>query len=272
MGRSPSTRNGIRAGSLIAAGALGGGIVPVAHTLAQPAPEPSRAVQYVDLRANWLHAGSTGADVERVLGQPTAATKLGAPGSGDIALVYASAPVRTKVVLTANRVTSIALDVVYIDPEPLPMRARAIKATMVRNGLTGLLGTPAAEQRWTDAGRDFEQVTYASAGEPEFSVFLVDGLVVDVRLGHDRPAGLGCLVLPVASVSSELAIGQSPAHAALLLGPMDATVHFALEGQPVDYTTYHERDGGGLVTVTFMGGVLTAFHIWRAGELLAANP
>ena len=125
--------------------------MPVAHTLAQPAPEPSRAVQYVDLRAKWLHAGSTGADVDSVLGQPTAATKLGAPGSGDIALVYASAPVRTKVVLTANRVTSIALDVVFIDPVPLPMRARAIKATMVRNGLTGLLGTPAAEQRWTDA-------------------------------------------------------------------------------------------------------------------------
>ena len=242
--------------------------MPLAHTMAQPAPEPSRVV----LRASWLHAGSTGGDVERVLGQPTAAAELGAPGSGDMALVYAGEPVRTRVVLTANRVTSIALDVVYIDPVPLPMRARAIKATMVREGLTGLLGTPISDHRWTDAGRDFEQMMYASAGEPEFSVFLVDGLVVDVRLGHDRPVGLGCLVLPVASVGSELGIGQSPAQAAPLLGPMETTVHFALEGQPVDYGSYQERDGDGLVTVTFMGGVMTAFRIWRAGELSAADP
>jgi hypothetical protein len=189
-----------------------------------------------------------------------------------MALVYASQPVRTRVVLTANRVTSIALDVVYIDPVPLPLRARAIKATTTRDGLTGLLGTPTADQRWTGAGRDFEQVTYASAGEPEFSVFLVDGLVVDVRLGHDRPAGLGCLVLPIASVGSELAIGQSPEQAARLLGPMETTIHFALEGQPVEYTTYHQREETGLVTVTFIGGVLTAFHLWRADELLAADP
>jgi hypothetical protein len=85
---------------------------------------------------------------------------------------------------------------------------------MVRNGLANLLGTPTADQRWTEARRGFEQMTYASAGEPEFSVFLVDGLVVDVKLGHERPAGLGSLVLPVASVCSELAIGQTPAQAA----------------------------------------------------------
>jgi hypothetical protein len=53
---------------------------------------------------------------------------------------------------------------------------------------------------------------------------------------------------------------------------METTVHFALEGQPVDYGSYQERDGDGLVTVTFMGGVMTAFRIWRAGELSAADP
>ena len=118
VGRNPLMRNSIRAGFLIAAGTLGGGMVPLAYALAQPTPEPSPAIQYVDLRASWLHAGSTGADVEHVLGQPTTATELGASGSGDMALVYASEPVRTRVVLTANRVTSIALDVVYVDPVP----------------------------------------------------------------------------------------------------------------------------------------------------------
>ena len=144
--RNPSIRKSIRAGFLISAGTLGGGIAPLAYAVPQPTPEASRAVQYADLRASWLHAGSTAADVERELGRPTAATNLGTPGSGDMALVYASEPVRTRVVLTANMVTSISLDVVYINPLPLPMRARTIKATMVRNGLTSLLGTPAADQ------------------------------------------------------------------------------------------------------------------------------
>jgi hypothetical protein len=218
------------------------------------------------LRASLLHAGSTGAEVERVLGKPTVAAELGAPGSGDMALVYASEPVRTRVVLTGSKVTSIALDVVYIDPMHLPMRARLIKATMVRDGVTSLLGVPAASQRWTEAGRDFEQMTFASIGEPEFSVFLVDGLVVDVMLGHDKPAGLGSLRLPAASVGPQLAIGESPAQAARFLGPVETTIHFVLRGEPVEYTTYRQHDETGLVTVTFMGGVLTAFHIWRTDE------
>jgi hypothetical protein len=179
-----------------------------------------------------------------------------------MAFVYASEPVRTRVVLTANRVISIALDVVYFDPAPLPMEAQAIKATMVRNGVTTLLGTPAADRWWTDAGRDFERMTYTSAGEPEFSVFLIDGLVIDVRLGHDRPAQIASLLLPAASTGNQLTIGQSPAQAAPFLGLMETTTHFGLKGQTVEYNTYHERDGEGLVTATFVGGVLTAFAIW----------
>jgi hypothetical protein len=93
-------------------------------------------------------------------------------------------------------------------------------------------------------------------------VFLADGLVVDVRPGHDRPTGLGCLQLPPASVGPQLAIGESPAQAAAFLGPVETTIHFALKGQPVEYTTYHERDGDGSVSVTFIGGIVTAFTIW----------
>lgn len=188
VGQNWSIRGRVRAGFLVAAGTLGGGSV---YALAQPTPEPSRAVQYLDCPASRLHAGSTGGEVKRVLGEPTTATELGAPGSGDMALVYAREPVQTRVTLTANRVTSIALDVVYIDPAPLPMRARVIKATMVRNGVAGLLGVPTADKRWTEAGRDFEQMTFANAGEPEFSVFLVDGLVIDVRLGQTGRLDLG---------------------------------------------------------------------------------
>jgi hypothetical protein len=259
VGRNLSIRGSVRAGFLVAAGTLGGATV---YSSAQPTAEPGRAIRYLDLPASRLHAGSTGGEVKRVLGEPTTTTELGPPGSGDIALAFAREPVPTRVTLTANRVTSVALGVVYIDPAPLPMRARSIKATMVRNGVAGFLGAPTGDARWTKAGRDFERMTFASAGEPEFSVFLVDGLVIDVRLGHDKPAGLGTLVLPVAAADSELAIGQSPAQAVSFLGPMETTIHFALAGQSVEYATYHERDGDGFVTVTFIAGLVTAFRIW----------
>ena len=270
--RPKTTRNTIGAGLLFAASAFGAaGPMSASHALAQTAQEPRETVRRVGLRARLLHAGSTAAAVERVLGQPTVATDLGGPESGDAALLYAGEQVRTRVVLKADKVAAIALDVVYVDPARLPMRARVIKATMVRDGVTGLLGTPSADERWTDAGRAIEQMTFVSPGEPEFSVFLADGMVVDVRLGRERPQGIASMSLPAAateaSVASQLAIGLTPVQAAPLLGPMETSIHFALKGQPVEYATYRERDGKGLVTVTFIGGVSTAFTIWPPDEL-----
>ena len=262
----------VGAGLMMAANAFGpGGHVLGSSALAQTIQEVSEPVRRVDLRASLLHAGSIGADVERVLGQPTVATDLGRPESGDIALVYASEPIRTRVVLTAGKVTSIALDVVYFDQAPLPPRARVIKATMLRDGVKALLGAPDANHRWMEAGREIEQMTFARAGEREFSVFLVDGLVVDTRPGNDTPSALASMLLPAAvsdaSVGGELAVGLSPAQASPLLGARESTIRFVLKGRPVEQAVYHERDGSGMVTLTFIGGVLTSFRFWPSDEL-----
>jgi hypothetical protein len=269
--RPKTTRNTIGAGLLLVASSFGAaGPMSAAHAFAQAAKETD-SIRRVDLPVRLLHAGSTAADVERVLGQPSVTADLGEPGSGDAALLYAEEPVRTRVVLKAGRVAAIALDIVFIDPASLPSRARVIKATMVRDGVTGLLGTPSVDQRWTDTGRAIEQMTFIRPGEPEFSVFLADGLVVDVRLGRERPSGMASMSLPAAaahaSVTNQLAIGLTPVQAAPLLGPLETSIHFVLKGQPVEYATYRERDGRGLVTVTFMGGVSTAFTIWPPDEL-----
>jgi hypothetical protein len=121
-------------------------------------------------------------------------------------------------------------------------------------------------QRWTEAGRALEQMTFAAPGEPEFSVFLADGLVVDARLGHTKPSDIACLLLPSATAEApsrtDLSIGLTPAQAGPLLGSLESSTHFVLKGQPVDYDTYHDRQGSGLVSVTFIGDVLTTFKIW----------
>ena len=252
---------------LLAASVLATGSILGRHVIAET-DQPS--IRRADLRVSLLHAGSTGADVEQILGQPARATELDGE-IGNTALLYNTQDIRTRVVLSDNRVTAIALDPVYVDPAPLPARARLIKATMVRDGVAGLLGLPDSDQRWSQAGCDIEQMTFTRRGEPEFSVFLADGLVVDVRPGHDKPQGLTALLLPApvadSAVGSDLAIGLTPAQAAPLLGVLESAVRFALKGQPVEYASYHQRDGNGRVTATFIGGVLTAFTMWPAGEL-----
>jgi hypothetical protein len=100
---------------------------------------------------------------------------------------------------------------------------------------------------------------------------LADGLVVDVKPGHEKPQGLVSMVLPAAvpdaSLGDQLAIGLTPRQAAPLLGTLKSEIHFALKGQPVEYASYQPRDGNGLITVTFTGGVLTAFTVWPVDEL-----
>jgi hypothetical protein len=254
-------------------------IVPGEKSIASSASAPAKTleeeagehVRRIDVAASLLHAGSTRDDVERILGKPTVATELGRQQSGDAALTYAGEPIRTRVVLTAGTVTAITLDIVYVDQAQLPQRARVIKATMLRDGVTELLGPPNADQRWNDDGLKMEHMTFTPIGEPEFSVFLVDGLVVDVRPGHDTPEGLVSMQLPAAVpddvVGNQLAIGLTPVQATPILGTLESSIRFALKAQPVEYARYHKRNGNGLVTVTFVGGILTAFTQWPADEL-----
>src|SRR5215475_12059064 len=78
-GRTTMTMNSLGAGLMMAA-ALSG--APQDHT---------------EMRVSQLHAGSTRADVQRVLGTPTVATSVGSVDQDNVALLYTGAPVRTRV-------------------------------------------------------------------------------------------------------------------------------------------------------------------------------
>jgi hypothetical protein len=138
---------------------------------------------------------------------------------------------------------------------------------MMRGAVLALLGRPNTDERWMASGLEIEQMQFTRAGESDFSVFLADGVVVDVRPGAEKLADILPLILPASipdtSVGTDLNIGLNPEQSALLLGPrawMPATS--TLKGQPVVYVTYHERSGHRLVSLTFTGGALTAFAIW----------
>jgi hypothetical protein len=268
------------AGLMLAISAFGTGrslvgsdaLAQIVHRQSEICPRTARekddvraVIQRSDLHVSVLHAGAAAADVERVLGPPSVAIELDSSKSGNTELIY-DEPLRTRVVLTRGIVTEITLDLAHFDPKPLPGRARVLKPKMVRGGVVALLGRPDRDNQWTESGLKIEQMLFSALDEPEFSVILADDLVVDVRLGRERPSGISCMVLPAslpdASIESGLKIGMSTAQASSLFGPPAETITSSFKGQRIEYVTYQGRDGATLISLTFTGGVLTAFKIW----------
>lgn len=244
----------------------------IGHASAAPAPEDdARGGLYVEMRVSALRAGAEAAEVERVLGQPTESSTIEESEGDNRVLLYANEPVRTRVTITDGRVSAIALEHVSIDKAALPPRARAVVPMMLRNGVLALLGKLEADERTMSSGIEIERMRFARAGEPDFTVFLADGLVVDVRSESEMPHDILHVVLPAripdASMGTDLRIGLSPEQATSLLGEAAWTpIHSKFKGQPVLYATHRERGGVRLVSLTFTGGTLTEFTIWPVGD------
>jgi outer membrane protein assembly factor BamE (lipoprotein component of BamABCDE complex) len=158
--------------------------------------EDLEAAFRIEMRVSELHTGMDAAEVARVLGRPTVTTDLDGSTGDDRALLYLEEPVITRVTLTGGRVTAIVLDLIDIDNGLLPTRARMVKPMMLRDGVLALLGKPDAEEWWTASGLRIEQMLFGQGHGSEFSVFLADGLVADVRAGAEMSSNLQPLILP----------------------------------------------------------------------------
>jgi hypothetical protein len=233
------------------------------------------AVHRIDMRVSLLHAGDEAAKVELVLGRPTATAILEQEDENRL-LVYADEPVRAKVRLTGGHVSAAILELVHIDTRLLPARARTVKPGMLRSGVLLLLGEPNREAHWQASGIEIERMVYTRPDESDLSVFLVSGVVADVRASGEEPLDILGVTLPPAvpdtAVGTNLSIGLNPQQAASLLGPLvwDQT-HSTFKGQSVLYATYHERNGDRFVSLTFTGDVLTAFDFWSPVGVLSGG-
>lgn len=218
------------------------------------------------MRVSSIRAGDSAAEVEQVLGRPTIASRFDDSSGDNRVLVYTSEPVRTSVTVTLGRVTEVRLDLISIDKSLLPACARTILPLMTRGGLLSLLGSPSETVRWIASDLEIEQMVFARPDERVFSVFLAGGNVVDVKPGSDRPTDIGRLILPATipdtSAGTDLRIGMTPTAAAAAVGHQVRTATFSFKSQQVVYSDNATRDGHDLVSLTFTGGVLTAFSFW----------
>ena len=253
----------------------------ITAALAVPQPETRSAfrsaaasatagsVERVNMRVSQLEAGADVDDVERILGRPTTMERFDEASGDNRALIYADQPVRTRITIKGGRVTEIALDLAHIDETALPTHGRMVQSTMTRGGLLALLGKPIKVDKWTESGLEIEQMAFKPAGERDFSVFLVGGVVVDVRPGAERPSGIARVVLPApildTPAEADLRIGMTPQQAAHVLGEELWRTTYSFKGQTAVYAVYQTTDGHGRISVTFARDTLTAFVFWPAG-------
>ena len=226
------------------------------------------AVPRIAMRVTALNAGAEAAEVERVMGRPTKTAILTGSSGDNRVLVYADEPVRTSVTIRDGRVTAVELEFDHIDETPLPAWARIAKPGMVRSAVLALLGKASKSTHWHVSGLAIERLLFTREAGSEVSVFLADGVVIDVKPGSEKPWDLKRIVLPPTvsdnSIGRSLRIGLNPKQAAALLGPaVWAPIHSSREGQDVLYTTYREHGGCDFVSLTFINKVLTTFSIWE---------
>jgi hypothetical protein len=152
-----------------------------------------------------------------------------------------------------------------------------VKAGMTRNGVVLLLGRPVEDRQWESLGVSLEQMVFNLQGTDEISVFLANGIVVKVQMGETPPADLLRVTLPVDPIEGEagarireaeglaprLRIGMAPEVINALNGSPCQTQISSFKGLPVQYLLYELRGGSGYLRLTFTGGALTEFEVWR---------
>ena len=230
-------------------------------------------VRRVPLRASQLYEGMTLPQVRSIMGEPVGGKAFADAG----VLTFSDEGVQVRVTFLDDRLVGVSLDLAGITEEALPRFARPVKLGMSRNGVALLLGKPVEDRQWESLGVSLEQMVFKSQGADEISVFLANGVVVKVQTGDSPPADLLRVTLPVDPIEAEagarireaeglaprLRIGMTPEVVNALNGSPCQTQISSFKGLPVQYLLYELRGGSGYLRLTFTGGALTEFEVWR---------
>jgi hypothetical protein len=106
--------------------------------------------------------------------------------------------IATTVTITDGKLSAVALDVAGVDDPALPKFARAAWLRMNRATVLRVLGMPAENHLRHCDGMNVEQMIFERPGEPDVSIFLIDGRVAAKRVGRRFPADVLAFALPLA--------------------------------------------------------------------------
>jgi hypothetical protein len=143
-------------------------------------------IAHVRVRATLLHWGMSPADITRVMAAPPQVDAADDEGTVHV-LRYSAAPMATTVTVTDGKLSGVALDVAGVEDPALPNFARAAWLGMNRTAVLQRLGMPAENHLRDCDEMNVEQMIFERPGEPDVSIFLIEGRVAAKKVGRSFP-------------------------------------------------------------------------------------
>jgi hypothetical protein len=230
------------------------------------------SIAHVAVRATLLHWGMSQSDIVRVMAAPPQVAAADNEGTVRV-LKYSAEPIATTVTITGGKLSGVALDVAGIDDPALPNFARAAWLGMDRATVLRILGMP-AENHFRDCDRmSVEQMIFERPGEPDVSIFLIDGRVAAKKIGRPLSADILDFALPLApdpaddesaetrdrSQKQLVAIGMKESELRGQFGAPKMQTHYTFRGHAAEHAIYEMSPGKSFGRFTLIDGVIIDF-------------
>jgi hypothetical protein len=229
-------------------------------------------INHFAVRATLLHLGMSQADIARVMGVPSQVTAADDEGTV-VVFRYSAEPIATTVTITDGKLSAVALDVAGVDDPALPKFARAAWLRMNRATVLRILGMPAENHLRHCDGMNVEQMIFERPGEPDVSIFLIDGRVAAKRVGRRFPADVLAFALPLApdppgdkgdetadqSQQQLVAVGMKESELRAQFGEPKLRVPYPFKGHAAEHAIYETSPGKSFGSFTLIDGVLIDF-------------
>jgi hypothetical protein len=229
-------------------------------------------IAHVRVRATLLHWGMSPADIARVMARPARADTADDEGSFRV-LKYWAEPIATTVTITDGKLSGVALDIAGVDDPALPNFTHAAWLGMSRTAVLQRVGMPTENHLRSCGGMNVEQMIFERTGEPDVSIFLVDGRVAAKKVGRSFPVDILSFALPLAPDPAEdesdevadrsklrlVAIGMTESELRALFGTPKLQVSHTFKGHAAEHEIYATGPGKSFGSFTLIDGVLIDF-------------
>jgi hypothetical protein len=229
-------------------------------------------INHFAVRATLLHLGASQADIARVMGLPSQVDVADDEGTV-VVLRYSAAPIATTVTITDGKLSGVALDVAGVDDPALPNFARAAWLGMNRATVLRILGMPVENHLGDCDGMNVEQMIFRRPGEPDVSIFLIDGRVAAKRIGRLFPADVLGFALPLAldpadneseeigdrSQKQLVAVGMKESELRAQFGAPKLQTHYTFRGHAAEHAIYETSPGKSFGCFTLIDDVVIDF-------------
>jgi hypothetical protein len=234
----------------------------------QPLAPP---IDYVRVRATLLHWGMSAADITRAMAALPQVDAADDEGTVHV-LRYPTEAITTTVTITDGKLSGVALDVAGVEDPALPNFTRAAWLAMNRTAVLQRLGMPAESHLRDCDEMNVEQMIFERPGEPDVSIFLIDGRLAAKKVGRSFPIDILSFALPLLMPAEDeggeiaarskmhlVAVGMKETELRAQFGEPKLRVPYTFRGHSAEHTIYETSPGKSFGSFTLIDGVVVDF-------------